>query len=624
MTTRTAWAPVATRTARTPVTTQTARTPVTTRTAWAPVTTRIAGTPKTRASLRRRSPLRTTAALPPVTRTAAEKAGARRRAAHPVAGRVVTALACLFVVSALLIPDDFGRLTPAAFVRIPIEGLVGTALVLVLPARARRVVAALLGVAVGLLAIVKLLDLGFSVVLARPFNPAYDWPLFSAGLEFVRTSAGRAGAIGAVAAIAVLAAGLLVLAARSVLRLSRALVRHKLAATRAVAVLTVAWVAFAVLGVRIVPGVPVAGHAYDHSQQVLAGLRDRKTFAREEAADAFRAAPGRNLLTGLRGKDVILAFVESYGRDAVEDPTYAPQVDAVLDAGTRRLAAAGFGARSAFLTSPTAGGGSWLAHATLLSGLWVDNQQRHDTLVKGSRFTLSMAFRRAGWRTVAMEPGNTRPWPEGSSFYGYERIYDHWNMGYHGPPFNWGTPPDQYSLSVLQRSELAAPHRAPVMAEFPLVSSHAPWAPTPRLVDWKSVGDGSVFGPIAAAGDRPDAVWRNLSRIRAAYRGSIEYSLNTLISYVETYGDKNLVLVFLGDHQPTPLVTGPGADRDVPITIVARDQAVLDRISGWGWQDGLRPGPHAPVWRMDAFRNRFLTAFGPQSPSPRTSAPAAR
>ncbi len=69
------------------------------------------------------------------------------------------------------------------------------------------------------------------------------------------------------------------------------------------------------------------------------------------------------------------------------------------------------------------------------------------------------------------------------------------------------------------------------------------------------------------------------------------------------------MLVFLGDHQPGPIVTGEGASRDVPITIVARDPAVLDRISGWGWQDGLKPGPQAPVWRMDAFRDRFICSF---------------
>jgi hypothetical protein len=36
---------------------------------------------------------------------------------------------------------------------------------------------------------------------------------------------------------------------------------------------------------------------------------------------------------------------------------------------------------------------------------------------------------------------------------------------------------------------------------------------------------------------------------------------------------------------------------------------VLGRVSAWNWQDGLLPGRTAPVWGMDAFRNRFLDAF---------------
>ena len=48
----------------------------------------------------------------------------------------------------------------------------------------------------------------------------------------------------------------------------------------------------------------------------------------------------------------------------------------------------------------------------------------------------------------------------------------------------------------------------------------------------------------------------------------------------------------------------------MPISVIAHDPAVLDQIAGWGWQRGLRPSPNAPVWRMDAFRNRFLSAFG--------------
>jgi hypothetical protein len=173
--------------------------------------------------------------------------------------------------------------------------------------------------------------------------------------------------------------------------------------------------------------------------------------------------------------------------------------------------------------------------------------------------------------------------------------------------------PDQYTLSRFERTERTR-DRQPVMAEITLVSSHAPWAPIPRLIDWEDVGDGSVFETMAAANDPPEAILtRNPTRVRADYRASIEYSLSSLITYMETYGDDNLVLIFLGDHQPSPIVAGQGASRDVPITIVTRDRSVVDRIAPWSWQEGLKPNAQAPVWGMDAFRDRFLTAFGPQT-----------
>jgi hypothetical protein len=533
-----------------------------------------------------------------------------------VAARVVTtALAVALVLIALIAPNDVNDLTPGAFVRIPAEGLVGAALLLVLPARARRVVAVLAGVALGLLTIVKVLDMGFLAVLARPFDPVIDWILLDDAVAFLTSSVGRAGAIGSAVAAVLLAVAVLVLMTLAVRRLSRLLVRHDTTATRAVAALTAVWFTCAALGAQVAPGAPVASGsasvlAYDHAAQVRAGLQDKRAFAAEADVDAFRDTPGEELLTGLRGKDVIVGFVESYGRDAVEDPEFASEVGAVLDAGNRRLGAAGYSSRSGFLTSPTAGGASWLAHATLLSGLWIHNEQRYRTLVASDRLTLNGAFRRANWRTVGVMPGITRAWPEGD-FFGYDRVYDSRDLGYRGPRFSFATMPDQYTLSAFERSERAKPDRAPVMAEIPLVSSHAPWTPLPRLIDWNDVGDGSVYRSMASGpGNRPESVLkRDPTQVRTEYRRSIEYSLNSLISYVETYGDDDLVLVFLGDHQPAPIVTGDSASRDVPITIVTRDRAVLDRISGWGWQDGLKPGPQAPVWRMDTFRDRFLTAY---------------
>ncbi len=266
--------------------------------------------------------------------------------------------------------------------------------------------------------------------------------------------------------------------------------------------------------------------------------------------------------------------------------------------------------RSAFLTSSTFGGISWLAHSTLQSGVWIDSQRRYDELVTSDRFTLSQAFKRAGWRTVDAVPSNNRYWPEGSSFYHYDKIYDRRNVGYRGPTFAYASMPDQYVLSALHRLELATPDRRPLFAEVDLVSSHTPWTRTPRLIDWSDVGDGSVFNRIPVDQMTRAALWSDPARVRAAYGRSIEYTLNTLVSFVQHYGDDNLVLVVLGDHQPSTIVTGQGASHDVPISVIAHDPAVLDRIAGWGWQDGLRPSPQAPVWPMDAFRDRFLGAFG--------------
>jgi hypothetical protein len=170
--------------------------------------------------------------------------------------------------------------------------------------------------------------------------------------------------------------------------------------------------------------------------------------------------------------------------------------------------------------------------------------------------------------------------------------------------------PDQYTLLALQRRELAERQRPPLFAEVDLISSHAPWTRIPRLIPWDDVGDGSIFGDIPAAESTRATLFGDAKRARAAYARSIEYSLSTLFSFVRRYGDHKLVLVVLGDHQPATLVTGHGAGHDVPISVVAHDPNVIDRIAGWGWQDGMLPTPQAPVWPMSAFRDRFLTAFG--------------
>jgi hypothetical protein len=557
---------------------------------------------------------------PEATTEAQDPPAPRRGRVRLVLGATLTVLALAAILFALVLPDSYDDLHARAFVRLPVEALLAVALLLVLPPRPRRIAAITIGVLLGLLTIVKVVDIGFTAVLARPFDLVLDWILLSDATGVVQDSIGTLGAVLTVIGACLLVLAILALTTLAVLRLTRLVAGHHTATTRTVAVLAVIWLAGTLLGVQLPGGGgQIASRTdgalvYHRAQQIRTGLHDQSAFEAEAKVDAFQNVPGNQLLNGLRGKDVLVTFIESYGRYAVENPRFAPPVDAQLDAATKRLDADGFGSRSAYLSSSTVGGASWLAHATLLSGLYINNQHRYRSLVSSNRLTLTSAFKKAGWRTVSVEPAINSAWPEGK-FFGYEQDYDERNLGYRGSRFSYATMPDQYIYSIFQRNE-RKPGHAPVFGEITTVSSHSPWTPIPKMVGWDQVGDGSVFDdPANQQGGPPGSILGNPDKLRASYVKSIQYSLDALVSYVERYGDDNLVLVFLGDHQPARVVTGAGASRDVPVTIVAKDPKVLDRIASWHWTPGLRPAHTAPVTRMDTFRDRFLTTFGPAAPA---------
>jgi len=152
----------------------------------------------------------------------------------------VTVLAGLVVFLALVTPDNVSRLPEGsspfeAFLRIPVEGFAGIAVLLALPHRARRPAAAVLGALLGLLTVIKVIDMGFYATLARQFDPVLDWPLFADGYRFVKDSFGRPAAIGAVAGAILLAVAVVLLTTLSVVRLTAVAARHRVAAARSTA-----------------------------------------------------------------------------------------------------------------------------------------------------------------------------------------------------------------------------------------------------------------------------------------------------------------------------------------------------------------------------------------------------
>ncbi|MFJ1805070.1 MULTISPECIES: CDP-alcohol phosphatidyltransferase [unclassified Streptomyces] len=541
------------------------------------------------------------------------------RTRHPRAARVlwwtVTVLSLVLVLGALVLPNRLVALQANRFTRLPGEAIIGAALLLALPRRPRMVVSAVGGVFLGALTVLNLLDMGFVEYLGRDFNLVLDWGLLDDAQSYIADSMGRATAVGAAVGLVLLVVLLFAVMALATVRISNLMVRNTQVSTRATLIAATVWVTCSVVGLQNA-GVPVASYRTanalaNEARQVRDTLRDEAAFGKEARYDTFGATPADQLVPDLRGKDVVFTFIESYGRSAIEDPGMAPGVDRTLDAGTQALTKAGFSAKSGWLTSATYGGSSWLGHSTTLSGLWVDNQQRYQTVMASDHLSLTKAFQKTGaWDTVGIMPGVQKGWPE-ARFYGLDKVYNAFQMGYQGPKFSWSTMPDQYALEAFQRLEHGRTDRdKPLMSEIILTSSHQPWAPIPKMVGWDEIGDGSVFEDIQKAGEKASDVIADSARSKTEYGRSIQYSVTALTQWLERYGTDDTVLVFLGDHQPISRVSGDNASRDVPISIVAKDPKVLDKIAAWNWTDGLKPAHNAPVWKMSSFRDKFLTAYG--------------
>jgi phosphatidylglycerophosphate synthase len=543
-------------------------------------------------------------------------AGPRTRQALRLA---IAVLAVALVWSDLVAPDRAGQFTPAAFARVPVEWLVLVGLALVLTPRPRRIVAAVAGILLGALTFAKILNIAFYEFEDRAFNPVFDWGSIGSALGVVRDTIGPT--LATIATVA-LVLGLILLTGAitaATIHITTVAARHRRAAARGLAGLTAVWALCAGLSLQFVPGSPVAstsavGLAVAQVRATQGAFRDQRLFEQAiHSSDPEARIPASDLLTGLRGKDVIIAFVESYGEVSLRGTTYSRGIDAALRRDNASLARAGWSAQSAWITAPGYGGISEEAHSTLQAGVSVNSRQRYAELIGTSRFTLSDAFGKAGWRTVSDAPNNGSSWPPGTSFYHYDQLLNRDNVGYHGPTFSYASMPDQYTLAEFQRLELAAGHK-PVMAEIDLVSSHWPWDPVPTMVPWSKVGDGSVFDSMTAQGGSWKTVDRNASTVRKNYGRSIQYSMQALTSWVTQLNDPNLVLILLGDEQPGTPITSPGATgHEVPMSIIARDPSVFRQIASWHWQDGMLPGRSTPLEPMSAFRNQFLSAFSTAS-----------
>lgn len=489
------------------------------------------------------------------------------------------------------------------------EAWVIVPLMLILPVGyVRRV----LGVAlISWVALVTVANLGNAATYAafgRPLNLYLDLPLVRSIFNLLVGNVGQIWAVCAMLVGAVLLVGILG-GLLCLLLPARPLWGHRVKGAVALCMLVVA------LGLGIADStgkplghyssLPMAEATRFQWHQVSVTHQARLTFSEQLDSAPLEAQP----LLGLEGHNVLLTFVESYGISALNDTRYSDLLLPTLASMEQRLAKRNLHVVSGLLQAPIQGGQSWLAHATLLSGRWIDNQLWYRLMLNSETSTLIDDFKATGQRTLSIMPAITLAWPEGE-MYGFDDIFAAKDIDYAGPALNWVTMPDQFTLDYTQRHLLGD---MPVFAQMALISSHAPWTPIlPVIEDWSTIGDGAIFAPWEHAGDPPEVLWQDVERVREHYGRSVDYAVDVTGRWAERVVDDNTLLIVLGDHQPAPLITGDNASNAVPVHIISGDVRLLAPFRAHGFIDGTLPPLDNPqgAAKMSQLRHWLREGFG--------------
>lgn len=550
--------------------------------------------------------------------------GAQTRAAG---GRklVLNCVAAAILYVALILPNHPGALSVWALFVFPLEWPLIVLGLLALPSKGVVTTIVRIGIVlfITLITVLKLADFSTFVAYNRGFNPIVDghliiaaWHLGSGVLGIIAAAVAVIAIVGSVGVFAFAiwwaTDRLVAVSLRGILRLSGAV------ATFPLAVFAMAEVGHSMRYWQL-PFDPsgaaftarVAAERVVMIRQTVEGLR---TFRAAAASDPF--AEVSPLLDQIGARDVLFTYIESYGSSSLTNPRYAPTHLATLNSIEADLDARGLAMRSGWMEAPMIGGQSWLSHATVARGLWVPDQRTYGAALISGRRSLFHLAQDAGFATAAIMPAITMDWPE-ANLMGFDRILPATELGYEGLPFNWVTMPDQFTMTAVDRLVLqgtAGKDRPPVFAQIALISSHAPWTPVPSLVDWDEIGDGRIFNEVAVSGDPPDVVWRDHDRVRDQFRQAVDYSIQTVGAFAARHADDPPLMIVIGDHQPARFVSEDDSFA-VPVHIIG-PQDLVARFGDWGWNEGLIPKPDARTWRMDMFRNQFLSTFSSGAPSP--------
>lgn len=347
--------------------------------------------------------------------------------------------------------------------------------------------------------------------------------------------------------------------------------------------------------------------AFSHELSQLFNYKEHQdAFDRRLAEEAYKRIRIPSDLGALNDKDVFIIFIESYGRAIWDAPSYRQVMEPRFQDFEKSLRDGGYSIASRFIASSAFGGGSWLAHSSLQSGIWIDNNVHWERLLQSDVTPLPAYFNEAGYVTVSVMPAmdiDVEEWPEGGYF---EFTHHLWkkDMDYNHHGYDWSPMPDQFVLLRFQEHFLT-PDAPPAFAEFVMTSSHLPFSAIPPFHE----GSWDPASFMQTLRSRPmqlfkENTYQKLPRDVEGYSAAITYSLRTVVDFLLNRYDGEAVVVLLGDHQPVRIM--PGTDTNqVPLHIITRDTSLTQRFVERGFVPGWFPNETQKIF----FINEFLPLF---------------
>jgi hypothetical protein len=335
--------------------------------------------------------------------------------------------------------------------------------------------------------------------------------------------------------------------------------------------------------------------------------------------------------------DVHIYIIESYGiimnRKLIRDAWKAQ-----LQGMQETFGTAGWHMVTGSSDAPVSGGRSWLADATVLSGIRVEYESVYRHLMPQVADSPSMVnfLRNQGYRSLLVRPKDmARPGVELVNHFGFDSTVFFLDLEYEGNAYGWSGIPDQFTLGRLSSHFIPALGEGPRFVFFHMATSHLPWDELPPVVeDWRELGQ---MGAAKKKNEKKKNAKKEIkfqlkrfqrkkknrvNRLRPKsqnlekYAAAIAYDLDVLTRHIMALpADREAIVILMGDHQP-PMI-GRSKDFKVPMHVLATDPALLKEFKKRGFSKGMMVNTRIRGVRHEAIfsvLSRALTKADGQTP----------